>query len=413
MNAAEKQKHAQQVMQQFGFEQAGAEWLSALHKAQKKAKKIERRKGIPDKHDRIKFYVAPAEDFTEEGRRCLLTDDVAMGWFRVVTQAVELNPHMGTTKLTACYVVYHEPTAQAQVFYHDWVSQSGGDAMASAHTRVTRRFIQGLLQIAVVDEGIEPEDPPANGQQQHAYPQGHPHPPAGCPHPQERHLVNQDTSVVCTLCGLILGYVPAGQAQQPRPPAPQPQAPAPSTPPAPPLGIDPAPNPRPEQAPQPAPAPANHATGPGDQQPLPPISHSVVVQQAQEVLGATPVTPQQARAEQAEPLAQKATPDGEPTNPEEWRDALVAQGMDAQNALQIAMLDDARAIEPELVEDMRQWSWSHYKGNVEEIQAAFQAVGFEPVTSLPIDQRPRPTGAQAKKFLIKMQFKSVTAQPVQ
>jgi hypothetical protein len=408
MNATEKQKHAQEVMQQFGFKQAGAEWLTALHKAQKKAKKIERRKGIPDKNQKIKFYVAPAEDFTEEGRRCLLPDDVGMGWFRVCTQAVELNAHMGTTKLTACYIVYHEPTTQAQVFYHDWVSQSGGDAMASAHTRVTRRFIQGLLQIAVVDEGIEPEDPPpVNGQQ--------------AAHPQERHLVNADTSVVCTLCGLILGYVPAGQAP-PTQHAPPPQY-APPT--AAPLNINPAPNPRPEPtppapsltppaAPAPtAPAPTNYATGPGYQQPLPPIEHSVVVQQAQEILGATPVSPQQMRTEQAEAPAQKAPVAGEPSSPEEWRDALVAQGMDPQNALQIAMLDDARAIEPELVEDMRQWSWSHYQGNVEKIQAAFQSVGFEPVPSLPIDQRPRPTGAQAKKFLIKMQFKSAAAQPAQ
>jgi hypothetical protein len=431
MTPDQKQAHTKQVMQQYSFKPAAGEWISGLHKAQVMAKSIQRHKGIPDKYGGTKFFVAPAEDFTGEGRRCLLNDDVNMGWFRVTTMVSELNPHSGTLKLTGCYVVYHEPSSQAQVFYCEWTARTDGDAMASAHTRLTRRFIQGLLQIAVVDEGIVPEDPPN-----------------GCQHPRERHVINADTSVVCTLCGEQLGYAPPPsngapppappaqapmfpQGQQAAPqtqaPAPQAQAPAPQQAPVPQAPVPqqaPAPQaqapqpPVPQQAPAPAPAPApvNHQAqyAPPIAQPTGPVAQEPIVAHAQAVLEAEKISPQQMRNEQAERVEAPANPaTGDPTSPEAWRDILTKNGMDEDNAIQCAMLDDNLVIEPAMVEDMRNWAWSNYKGDVAAITAAWIESGFQPVPSLPLDQRPRPTGIQAKRFLTKMTFKTKTASAAQ
>ena len=155
---AAKQQHAAKLMQDGGFSPVGPEWTSALFRAQQSAERIERSKGIPDKNGKIKFHVAPAEEFTHEGRRCLHPE--GMGWYRDSTVISELNPHMGTLKLTGCYMVFHEPTNQAKACYVDWGTKADGDAMASAHTRLARRFLQDLLCIPVVDEGITPDDPP-------------------------------------------------------------------------------------------------------------------------------------------------------------------------------------------------------------------------------------------------------------
>jgi hypothetical protein len=401
---------AQTGVQPLTFKPAGAEWLAALHKAQREAKQIERTKGIPDARGKIKFYIAAAEDFTNESRRVLHAHD--MGWFRLDTGIAEINPHTGTLKLRGKFVVYHAPSGQAQSFCAEWTARGDGDAMAGAHTRLTRRFIQGLLQVAVVDEGSEPEDPPTAGH-------GH----AGCSHPPHATFPHGEaqwnaqracwvSEMVCRACGDNMGWGPCDA------PAEQQQALPKSAPPAP-----PACNPRNAhngpcgdpacvfgQQTVPVPQKPQHQNtsyvgGPPQQAPLPPVSTEPIVQEAMSVLGAEPVSPQQMHKEQSDP---KATA-GEAGSPEVWRDSLIAKGLDPENALQIAMLDDARIVEPELVEQMRGWAFSSFGGDVEKIIAAWQAVGFEPVPSLPLDQRPRPTGVQAKKFLSAMTFKPATA----
>ena len=375
MTPNERQQHAAAILADSGFSAAGAEWLTALHKAQSLAKQIQRTRSIPDKYGKHKFYIAPAEDFTEEGRRCLLPN--GMGWLRQGTEICEINPHTQTLKLTAFILVYHAPSNQARVCWADWTARSDGDALAAAHTRLTRRFIQGLLQIAVVDE-LSPEEPP---------------PPTGCPHPRDRHAVNADTSVACTLCGEFLGYAPPPQ-QPPQGFAPPPQGFAP-----------------PQQA-QYAPPPQQGYTNPPMQEfapppqaPLPPISQEPIVQQAQQILEAEPVSQKQMRAELA-PTPQATTVAGEPQNPDDWRTALMERGMDEGNATQIALLSDAAPVEPSLVEDMRNWAWTHYAGDREKMNTAWLELGFTPVPSLPLDQRPRPTGIQAKRFLNRMTFQA-------
>ena len=392
MNDADKAEHAQAVMKQFGFNAASGEWLAALHEAQKAASQIQRSKGIPNRDGTIKFYVAPAEDFTDESRRSMHPQ--GMGWFRQATKLEEINAHTGSMKLTGCYVVYHAPSNQAQICWTEWTTRNDGDAMAAAHTRMTRRFIQGLLQIAVVDE-LEPENPPG------------PSSAAGCTHPQDRHVFQGEPTcgadgswsqeVVCTLCGAVLGWAPvAAPAAAPA------QAQAPAQAPAPAQAQAPAQAPQAATAPQQPPAPAPHVP----QQPLPPVAQEPVVQAAQRLLQAAAITPQQMRKEQTAPPAAAPTPavPGEPTTGEGWRDELVKQGMDAATATQIAMSEHNQPIEPALVEDLRNWAWSHYKGDVAKITAVWHDLGFEPVANLPVDQRPRPRGIQALRFLVKMKF---------
>jgi hypothetical protein len=400
--ATQQGEHAQ-----FGFKAAGAEWLEALHKAQKVAKQIERTKGIPDARGKIKFYIAAAEDFVNESRRVL--HDHGMGWFRQGTQLTEVNAHTGTLKLTSCFIVYHSPSGQAQICYAEWTARSDGDAMAAAHTRVTRRFIQGLLQIAVVDEGAsspDPEDKP-----------GH-----GCAHPQTAFFGNPQWNaqhsvwvdqVICQVCGESLDWQPC-----PAPPQQQQQIvpPQPQTPPPQPAQQMPPPAPPPQQAPQQpppqAPPQSSYATGPGYQplanQPRPPVMAEPIVQQAQQAFAATPITEKQMKEEQSAPVTAAANP-GAPGSPEAWRDALIAKGLDAAAALQVAMLEDTRNVELEFVDKMRNWAFSYYSGDIEKITSAWEAVGFTPVPSLPVDQRPRPTGLQAKQFLTAITFKSATA----
>jgi hypothetical protein len=443
VNGTEKARMAAEVMQKFGFSPAGAEWLQALHEAQKKATPIQRTKGIPDRNGGVKFFVAPAENFTDESRRCLHPH--GMGWFRQATKLTEVNPHTQSLKLTGCYVVYHAPSGQAQVCFAEWSARADGDAMAGAHTRMTRRFIQGLLQISVVDEGAVPEDPPTIRQDMQGYAQVNP-----CTHPQgennQGHAFHGDpvhdvtrgtwsSEVVCTTCGQSLGWAPCAAPvppqqqmfaqQQAAPPPPQHQAPAPAPAPAP-QHQAPAPAPAPQQAapPQhqaPAPAPQHQAPAPAPAPaaqpqptgPLPPISHSVVVQQAQAELGATQITEEEMKREMASPPENPPAPanPGEPNSPDEWRAALAKQGMDDETAMHVAMLDDASVVEPPLVDDMRNWAWSYYQGDVAKITEVWNSVGFEPIPGLPLADRPRPTGIQSKRFLAQMQFKSKAATP--
>lgn len=375
------------------FKPAGPEWLEALHKAQKEAKQIERSKGIPDSRGKIKFFIAAAEDFTNESRRCLHAH--GMGWFRVSTRIIEVNAHLGTLKLTGMFVVYHSPSGQAKTFVAEWTARSDGDALAGAHTRLTRRFVQGLLQIAVVDEGASPEDPPSHGQA------------SGCSHPQHAVFPAGEaqwnaqkacwvSEMVCRACGADMGWGPCDAPQQQQQAF---QAPAPAAAPAP----APAPPAQTYQAPAPA-APTPPAQT--YQQPQIPVQAEPVVQAAMQILDAEPVSGQQVKEEMSKP---PEAPAGTPGSPESWRDGLIEKGLDPENALQIAMLDEGRVVEPELVEQMRGWAWGSFNGNVEAITKAWNAVGFEPVPSLPLDQRPRPTGLQAKQFLSALKFKSATA----
>jgi hypothetical protein len=389
-----------ETLAKLGFKPAGTEWLEALHLSQRDAKQIERTKGIPDNRGKIKFFIAAAEDFTNESRRCLHAH--GMGWFRQSSKVAEVNPHLGTLLLTGTFVVYHAPSGQAQIFLAEWTARSDGDALASAHTRLTRRFVQGLLQIAVVDEGAAPEDAPSHAQAQ------------GCSHPQHAIFPVEGTpqwnaqkacwvsEMVCRACGADMGWGPCDAPQQqqtlqaPAPAAPQ-QMPPQQQPPAPQY-----------QAPAPQPPVAPQSQTYAGQPLLPPVAAEPLVQHAMQVLEATPVSAQEMKQEMAEPAAPGA---GAASSPEAWRDGLIAKGLDPENALQIAMLDDGRVVEPELVEQLRGWAFSAYKGESEKINQDWLNVGFEPVTGLPLDQRPRPTGLQVKQFLSNpnMTFKSATA----
>jgi hypothetical protein len=430
----EQKAVATAAMSRFAFKPASSEWLEALHVAQKDAKQIERTKGIPNNNGTIKYYVAQAEDFTNESRRCLHPH--GMGWFRQSTKLAEVNPHTQAMVLTGCYVVYHAPSGQAQVFFAEWSARADGDAMAKAHTRMTRRFIQGLLQVAVVDEGSEPEDPPRN-------------PPTGCQHPREAHTFGGDpvqgaggwsSEVICTMCGSGLGWAPCappapvpgpdptggaplggpGYAAQGQAPPPQqmfsgppegPRAPTMAQVPVPPTAPQ---QPPPPQQPAPMPMGAGSTNPGGVQAPLPPIENSLVLQQAQRELGATKITEQQMRKEMASPPENAAPVNpGDPSTPDAWRETFVARGMDGETALHVAMLDDAAVVELPLVDDMRNWAWAHFQGSIEEITKAWTSVGFEPVPGLPLADRPRPTGIQAKQFLAKMKFKTKVAPAAQ
>lgn len=447
-------EQAQQIVAQCGFKPAGKEWFEALYKAQQLARPIPRSKGIPNNRGEIKFFIAAAEDFTNESRRCLLHEDVQMGWFRQATQITEVgvpgaNSIGGPTlKITACFVVFHHPSNQAQAFMVEWTTKNDGDAMAASHTRLTRRFVQGLLQIPVVDESeANPEDPPEA---------------PGCSHrPQELHRLIDNNLVMCGKCNEVIGSIPQGQpipahlqsqvkqppqqqapqqpqrphtaqpqqpqqhpgTHQPPPPQrpPQSQAPAPVNGRAPaPQQQAPAPAPQQQQAPAPqqqqqapAPAPQNNAPSqapahspapsprPGNGAPIP-VGQEPIVQQTQQILEATRISQQQYKQE----TAARQTAPGEPTSPEGWREVLVKQGLDVERATQLAHLVLGEPVDLFLMEDLRNWAWAHYNGDGEKIVGRWRELNFQPAPQLPADQRPRPTGLQVLRFLSKINFPS-------
>jgi hypothetical protein len=95
---------------------------------------------------------------------------------------------------------------------------------------------------------------------------------------------------------------------------------------------------------------------------------------------------------------------GEPQNPQAWRDLLTGRGLGVEQATQLAHLEYNEPVDLFLMEDLRNWAWRHYAGNGEAILARWRELGFTPAPGLPPEQRPRPTGIQTLRFLSQLEF---------
>jgi len=404
----------------LGLNAPSVEYLTALHAATESARQIPRTKPIPSKAGGeklrrgarledlgpadINFYVPLAEDFTTEARRALLPQKLLAT--RLSTKIGAADPQTAQRKLTGTYLVAHAPSAQGMVYKVEWVSKNGsGDELAAAHTRMTRRFYQGLLQISVCDE-LEPESPPKNTETQNEHPV-----PGPCEHPVEAHWANEDGVVICRQCGEVLGTLAPGQAP--------PQGGAPFSPPL-------------AQPPQVVPPPhvANQPRQPT--QTTLPISEEPVVQAAHALLGPnsppasapapTPTpAPAPARTTPVEgppptSMAAEHTPsvpattsreafgNGEPGTPEEWRDLLVSRGYDFDLATQVACYPVDVIADDDLCQLVSDRAHLFFNGDKPSIRAAWQPTGFVPNPGMPKEHRPRPTGIQVLRYLSQFDF---------